>query len=414
MILFGRKRGVFTEPQVKLVVAAANQVAAAINNSDLYYLIRDQAERLGMLVLSEQEESEKSNAILEGIADGVMLANAKGQIIRFNSAAERILELSRDHVLGQPLSKLSGLQSEAVAGWMRTIDEWSQSPDSYPTGIFRSEQLEMGKKVINIRLSPVHIDHQFLGTVMVFRDITKEVEVDRLKSEFISNVSHELRTPLTPIKGFTDLMLLGAAGQISAQQEYFLKTIKSHTQRLETLVNDLLNISKLDDTKETLKFEPVNLAEVMESVVKTVGSRADHEQKELKVSIDIPESFPVISADAGKITQIFNNLVDNAFNYTYAGGSIEIQGRVQDDQVLVTVKDTGIGIPPEFHERIWERFVRNDEHALVMDVAGTGLGLPIVKKLVQMHQGEVWFESELNQGTTFFVSLPINQQTSNS
>jgi PAS domain S-box-containing protein len=414
MILFGRKRGVFTEPQVKLVVAAANQVAAAINNSDLYYLIRDQAERLGMLVLSEQEESEKSNAILEGIADGVMLANAKGQIIRFNSAAERILELSRDHVLGQPLSKLSGLQGEAVAGWMRTIDEWSQSPDSYPTGIFLSEQLEMGKKVINIRLSPVHIDHQFLGTVMVFRDITKEVEVDRLKSEFISNVSHELRTPLTPIKGFTDLMLLGAAGQISAQQEYFLKTIKSHTQRLETLVNDLLNISKLDDTKETLKFEPVNLAEVMESVVKTVGSRADHEQKELKVSIDIPESFPVISADSGKITQIFNNLVDNAFNYTYAGGSIEIQGRVQDDQVLVTVKDTGIGIPPEFHERIWERFVRNDEHALVMDVAGTGLGLPIVKKLVQMHRGEVWFESELNQGTTFFVSLPINQQTSNS
>ncbi len=413
MILFGRKRAMFTEPQVKLVVAAANQVAAAINNSDLYYLIRDQAERLGMLVLSEQEESEKSNAILEGIADGVMLANAKGQIIRFNTAAERILELPRDNVLGQPLSKLSGLQVGSAVGWMRTIDEWSQSPDSYPTGIFLSEQLEMDKKVINVRLSPVHIDNQFLGTVLVFRDITKEVEVDRLKGEFISNVSHELRTPLTPIKGFTDLMLLGAAGQVSSQQEYFLKTIKSHTQRLETLVNDLLNISKLDDTKESLKYEPVKVAEIMESVVKTVGSRADHEQKEIKVLIDIPESFPVISGDPGKITQIFNNHVDNSFNYTYAGGSIDIQGRVQDDHVLITVKDTGIGIPPEFHERIWERFVRNDEHALVMDVAGTGLGLPIVKKLVQMHQGEVWFESEANKGTTFFVSLPINQPTSN-
>jgi PAS domain S-box-containing protein len=415
MILFGRKRGMFTEPQVKLVVAAANQVAAAINNSDLYYLIRDQAERLGMLVLSEQEESEKSNAILEGIADGVMLANARGQIIRFNSAAERILELPRDNVLGQPLSRLSGLQGGSVTSWMRTIDEWSQSPNGHPPGTFLSEQTEMDQKVINVRLSPVHIDNQFLGTVLVFRDITKEVEVERLKGEFISNVSHELRTPLTPIKGFTDLMLLGAAGQISSQQEYFLKTIKSHTQRLETLVNDLLNISKLDDTKESLKFETVNVTEIVESVVKTVGGRADHEQKELKVSIDIPESFPTISGDSGKITQIFNNLVDNAFNYTYAGGSIDIQARVQEDgdHILVTVKDSGIGIPPEFHERIWERFVRNDEHALVMDVAGTGLGLPIVKKLVQIHQGEVWFESELNKGTTFFVSLPINQPMSN-
>jgi PAS domain S-box-containing protein len=410
MILLGNQTNIFTQPHVKLVVAAANQVAAAINNSDLYYLIRDQAERLGMLVLSEQEEAEKSNAILEGIADGVILINARGQIIRFNSAAERILEIPRDEVLAQPLARLSGLSDALVARWTRQMDTWALAPETYRSTEFLSEQVNLDEKIVNARLSPVHIETQFLGMVLVFRDITKEAEVDRMKSEFISNVSHELRTPLTPIKGYTDLLLLGAAGQISAQQEHFLKTIKSHTQRLEILVNDLLNISKLDDAQGRLNFEPVELKPMLESVMTGLQARPEHAGKDIRVTLDIPADLPTIEADRDRISQVFTNLVDNAFNYTYAGGSIEISARTQDaEHVLISVRDSGIGIPEDFQERIWDRFVRNEEHALVMDVAGTGLGLPIAKALVEMHQGDIWFESEPNKGTTFFVLLPIRQ-----
>ncbi len=409
MILLARQ-AVFTTAHVRLTLAAANQVAAAINNSDLYYLIRDQAERLGMLVLAEQEETEKSNAILEGIADGVMLADASSKIIRFNSAAERILEISRGEVIGQPLSHLVGLQGGMAATWSRIIERWAESPQDDPREGFLSEQLEIDNKVVNVRLSPVRTANQFLGTVLVFRDITKDFEADRLKSEFISNVSHELRTPLTPIKGNADLLLLGAAGPLTDTQKDFLGKIKSNADRLNFLVNDLLNISKLDNGNEQLSLVPLAIDQVLEGIVNHAEARMRDEQKQLMITLRVADDLPQIKGDKNKITQIFTNIVDNAFNYTYADGSIDIEAVLQDDEhILVSVKDSGIGIPDEFRDRIWDRFGRNEEHALVMDVAGTGLGLPIVKSLVEMHKGEVWFETETGQGTTFFVSLPINQ-----
>ncbi len=410
MVLLGRKKNLFTDAHTRLASAAANQVAAAINNSDLYYIIRDQAERLGMLLLAEQEEAEKSNAILEGIADGVVLADARGQIIRFNTAAERILELPRSNIIGQPLSRLTGVQSAPAAGWTHIIAEWKATPADYNPDEFISERLDLSNKVINVRLSPVHVDGQFLGAVLVFRDITREVEVDRMKSQFIANVSHELRTPMTSIKGYADLLLLGAAGDVSGQQEYFLKTIKSNADRLSVLVNDLLNISKIDYGNDPLSLEAVDLGPLLKSVLTTLEGRSQHERKALQVSLNVQPQMPSILADANKVTQIFTNIIDNAFNYTYAGGSIEIGAEVHDEtHVLVSVRDTGIGIPHDFHERVWERFERNEEHALVMDVAGTGLGLPIVKTLVEMHRGRVWFESEEGKGTTFYVVLPIEQ-----
>ncbi|MAS32469.1 MAG: hypothetical protein CL610_00595 [Anaerolineaceae bacterium] len=409
MILLSREQNVFTQAHVRLALAAANQVAAAINNSDLYYLIRDQAERLGVLVLAEQEEAQKSNAILEGIADGVMLADANNQVVRFNSAAERILNLPRHQVIGRPLSRLVGLQDR----WTTMIEHWSQSADEDPADGFLSDQIELGSRVVNVRLSPVRTDSQFLGTVLVFRDMTKEYEADRLKSEFISNVSHELRTPMTSIKGYVDLMGMGAAGAISDQQREFIGKIKSNADRLSILVDDLLNISRLDAGRERLNVEPVDVNQVLATVVTNLQGRAEHERKHLHVSLDVEPNLPEIEGDRNKITQIFTNIVDNAFNYTYADGSIDIRAR-QDEtgDILVSVKDSGIGIADEFKDRIWERFGRYEEHALVMDVAGTGLGLPIVKSLVEMHGGIIWFESELGKGTTFFVSLPVKQPAS--
>ncbi|NWG18347.1 MAG: GAF domain-containing protein [Chloroflexi bacterium] len=409
MVLVSEKPGGYTEPQVKLIIAAANQVASAIYNAELYHLIRDQAEQLGGLVRQEREETEKSNAIVEGIADGVMLADAEGVIVLFNSAAERILDLPRDNVIGQTIFKLSGLFGESAALWTRAIEEWALDPERHRPGEFLAETLDLGKRVVSVHLSPVHIGERFLGTVSVFRDITKEVEVDRIKSEFVSNVSHELRTPMTSIKGFADLLLLGVAGQMSEQQQNFLHKIKTNADRLSQLVDDLLNISRID-AGERLNLELVDVGETINNVLTTLRSRDHHQSKDHQVTVSIAPALPPVKADAHKLTQIFTNLIDNAFNYTDAGGRIDISASLQPDgaHVLVAIKDTGIGIPEEFRSRIWQRFERYDEHALVMDVAGTGLGLSIVKELVEMHNGEVWFESELGKGTTFFVSLPID------
>jgi PAS domain S-box-containing protein len=413
LVLLSTKKSIFSEAQVRLVVAAANQVAAAINNADLYHLIRDQAEKLGMLLRSEQEQAEKSTAILEGIADGVMLADADGVVVLFNNAAERILELPRDHVLGQKLSNLSGLYGGSAAVWSRAINEWAQNPAKTQTGEFLAERLDLGKHVVSVHLSPVHIGESFLGTVSVFRDITKDVEVDRIKSEFVSNVSHELRTPMTSIKGYADLLLLGAAGPVSEMQERFLRTIKTNADRLSILVNDLLNISKLD-AGESLNLETVELDRLLPSVLMNVQTQPEHDRKHMAVNLNVEPGLPPIKADLHKLTQVVTNVMDNAFNYTYPGGTIDIEARSlpEEHRVLISVKDSGIGIPDEFKPRIWDRFERYEEHALVMDVPGTGLGLPIVKKLVEMHNGDIWFESELGVGTTFFIALPVQQPNS--
>jgi PAS domain S-box-containing protein len=408
LVVLGKQLGAFSETQLKLVSAAATQVASAINNADLYHLIRDQAERLGLLLRTEQEEAEKNQAIVEGIADGVMLADAEGIIILFNSAAERVLALPRDNVIGQQLFKLTGLFGGLGTEWAQAIQEWELNPQEHPAGEFLEARLDLGKRVVNVHLSPVHIGERFLGTVSVFRDITKEVEVDRTKSQFVSNVSHELRTPMTSIKGFAELLLMGVAGQLSDQQRGLMQKIKSNADRMSQLVNDLLNISKID-AGERLNLELIEVGPIVENVIGTVQSKSHNERKEMKVTVDIAPLLPPIKADEQKITQVVSNIIENAFNYTPPGGSIDVRVHQDNDRVVIAVKDSGIGIPDEFRSRIWQRFERYDEHALVMDVPGTGLGLSIAKEFIEMHRGDIWFDSELNKGTTFYISLPVDQ-----
>lgn len=409
IVFLGRKVNMFSEPQLKLVVAASNQVATAINNADLYSRLREQTDLLGTLLQTEREEAEKNSAILEGIADGVMLADANGHVVLFNGAAERILEIPRDFALDQPLSRLAGLYAGGQT-WANTLSDWIKNPQ--PSNSDRQElvidRLDFGRRVISVHASPVYTGEQFLGTVSVFRDVTKDVEVDRMKSEFISNVSHELRTPMTSIKGYADLLLMGGAGAVTDQQRHFLGTIKGNAERLADLVNDLLNISKLDSGTERMTYESFDVTELLDQAVANAQARADNQRKQISVETHIEPNLPHLTADRLKVSQIVTNLIDNAFNYTNAGGKIDIEAKLQDDALLVSVRDNGIGIPKDFQSRIWNRFERYEEHALVMDVAGTGLGLSIVKDLIEMHHGKVWVNSEINEGSTFSFTLPIN------
>ncbi len=262
-------------------------------------------------------------------------------------------------------------------------------------------------RFVSVILSPVNMGEQFLGTVSVFRDITREIELDRMKSEFVATVSHELRTPMTSIKGYADLLLLGAAGGVTDQQQRFLSTIKTNADRLSILVNELLDISRVDRGIVKLNLMPTDVQDVVDLTVNHLQSRISGENKQLRVIVNIPEDIPQIRADYDKFTQILNNLVDNAFNYTRAGGTVTITAKADGPNVLFSVADTGIGIAREKQERVWQRFFRDDDEDLVKATSGTGLGLSIVKEYVNMHNGEIWLESETGKGTTFFVRIPI-------
>ncbi len=398
----------FTEAQLRLLEAASTQIASAMNNADLYALIREQAERLAAMVRREQVDSTKTLAIVDSIADGVMVASREGEITQFNSAAERILGLPRRQVISKHISTLSGLYGAAGGqNWVEVIEKWTKSPTEHRSGEEVRTQIALDNgKFIAVTLSPVTMGDQFLGTVTVFRDITREIEVDRMKSEFVATVSHELRTPMTSIKGYADLLLLGAAGKVTEQQQRFLTTIKTNADRLSLLVNELLDISRIDRGVVKLNIQPTDLEEVMDMSLQQIRERIRTENKPVEVESDIPGNLPLLRADPDKILQVINHLMNNAYSYTPAGGQIRVKAVPEAQTVLITIADTGVGISPEKQERIWERFYRDEEQPLVMETSGAGLGLSIVKEYVDMHSGQVWLESEVGKGTTFYVRIP--------
>lgn len=412
LLLFGHRRHAFNADLMKLAAAAANQVATAINNAELYRLIRDQAERLGGMLRAQQVEASKSRAILEAVADGVMVADAGGRVILFNAAAERILRLSRAEVLGRPVSELVGIYGAASRSWSDAIHRWADDPGSHRPGDFLAERLTLDdKRVVSVHLAPVTTADELLGSVSVFRDITREVEVDRLKSEFVATVSHELRTPMTSIKGYADLLLMGAAGSMTADQARFLEVIRNNADRLSVLVNDLLDISRIESGKVSLTLVDLDLVEIAGEALDHLRGRMHDEHKPMDLTTDFAPGLPPVVGDRDRVRQILTNLVDNAFLYTPEGGRIAIRISPMPGGVQVDVSDNGIGIPAEEQTRVFDRFYRGED-PLVLASAGTGLGLSIVRHLVEMHGGYIWVQSAgvPGKGSTFSVLLPLTQE----
>jgi PAS domain S-box-containing protein len=409
LLLYHPNVGHFSMDQLDLVQAAANQVAQAVNNAELYRLIRDQAEDLGTMLRNQQIETSRSKAILEAVADGVLVTDAKRIITLFNESAETILSMERSKVLGRSMEHFSGLFGRATRSWMETVNSWTQDPATYRSVDSFAEQftLEDGR-VISVHLSPVSLRNDFLGTVSIFQDITHQVEVDRLKSEFVATVSHELRTPMTSIKGYVEVLLMGAAGKLSKKQEHFLQVVKSNTERLAVLVNDLLDISQIEAGRVRLSLQPLNLEEILGQAITELERRTESQDRSITIHTEVQPNLPYVMGDIDRLRRILDNLLDNAYQYNMPEGQILIHVQHIGDEVQVDIKDSGVGIHPEDLPRVFERFYRG-ESPLVLGVSGTGLGLSIVQNLVEMHKGRIWANSSgvPGEGTTFSFTLPV-------
>jgi PAS domain S-box-containing protein len=411
LMVFQRAENFFSAEMLNLVKAIAGQVAVAINNAHLYELIRDQAERLGVMLRKEQEEASRSTAILESVADGVLVTGPDNRITFVNSSAERVLALSGSSLLGGSLDAFAGLFGQAAGTWMDTIRRWSEDTSTYQPGESYAEQVEMENgRILLVNLAPVILQNDFLGTVSIFRDITHEVEVDRLKSEFVATVSHELRTPMTAIKGYVDILLMGAAGALNENQSHFLQIVHNNIDRLNIIVDDLLDISRIESGRITLTPQPVDLREVTEDIIQDVLRRSQNENKPMAVSLDAPRNIPPVYGDTQRVRQIIGNLVDNAYNYTPQNGIIRVGIHQVNGDIQVDVQDNGVGVEAEDQPRLFERFFRG-EHPLVLATPGTGLGLPIVRQLVEMHSGKIWMTSSgvPGEGSTFSFTLPLHK-----
>jgi PAS domain S-box-containing protein len=409
LLLFHSQTGQFSEDQFELVQATAQQIAVAINNAQLFNLIRDQAERLGDMLRQQHVETSRSQAILEAVADGVLVTDAQRVITLFNASAEQILGMQRRQVLGRSLEHFTGLFGKTAHDWVETIRKWSEDPSSYQVGDVYSEQIQLDDmRVVSVHLSPVYLRTDFLGTVSTFRDITHQVEVDRLKSEFVATVSHELRTPMTAIKGYVEVLLMGAAGHMNEQQAHFLQIVKNNTERLAVLVNDLLDISRIEAGKVVLSMQGLDICSIVKDAAAELERRTLEENKPMHIKLHLPAALPRIVGDSERVRQMVDNLLENAFYYTHAGGDITLRAHQQGAEVQIDVQDNGIGIPAVEQPRVFERFYRGED-PLVLASSGTGLGLSIVKRLIEMHNGRIWLSSQgiPGEGSTFSFTLPV-------
>jgi signal transduction histidine kinase len=242
------------------------------------------------------------------------------------------------------------------------------------------------------------------------------------KSEFVSIVSHELKTPMTSIKGYADLLFKGAAGEINGMQQKFLRVIRSNVDRMNALVSDLLDISRIESGRLKLHTRSIPIKVVVDEVVQTMQERI--KAKELALTVEVPEDLPPVRADEDRLIQVLTNLMSNAYRYTLPGGTISVKATVWPDgpppgeakpvspgeqrfqYLCLSVSDTGIGISPEDQKRVFEKFFRGDD-PVVRENTGTGLGLSIAKSIVKLHDGQIWFQSEPGRGSTFSFIIPL-------
>ncbi|MBK9711639.1 MAG: GAF domain-containing protein [Kouleothrix sp.] len=378
----------FRDEHGQLALAAGGQIAVALSKAQLYRYVSEQSERLGLTLQQREEEISKTLAILRSIADGVVVGDRLGRVRMINPAAEAILGVSAKSFLGRQMSELPGVPPEIQRDQPEAV-----------------QQLQIGERALRAHFAPVRSSgNEWLGGVVVYHDISREVLADRLKSEFIATASHELRTPLTSIRGYVDLLLLGTLGAVSQPQGEFLKVVKHNVARLVELIDDLLDVSKVEAGEIRLRREPIDLSEVLYEVGESLYSQFT--ERHISLAIDVQAGLPKVMADRQRMRQVAVNLVGNACKYTPRGGHVDVLLRNGGDQLRVDVTDTGVGIREEARRHIFTPFFRAD-NPLRDEVSGTGLGLSITKKLVELHGGEIWFDTREGQGTTFSFTLPL-------
>lgn len=341
--------------------------------------------------------------LVEQMRDGVLLTDPEGNIVLANPAALQLLGVKE-------LKSVSDLQPFG-------LDTLSfQNEEANSKASILTQELKLSGKFLLAKTAPVtDIDGKFIGAVTTLLDVTEERELQRMKEEFLALVSHELRTPVTAISGFA--RLLTNKGITEEQRKEFIDALVDSAQRLLRLVNDLLDLTKLEAGIMKLHIRPVELSTVIDSVVEMLTPLALNKQQ--KLSVALTEQLPSVMADPDRLAQVLTNLLSNAIKFTPEGGHITVSAKlVEQDRaqgthffVQVSVADTGPGIPPEDLQRIFEKYHQVEMEAKwTYGIKGTGLGLPLTKALVEAHGGKIWVESELGKGSVFHFTLPIYQK----
>jgi len=352
------------------------------------------ASRLDRTIHTLTEERNLSSAILGSMVEGVAVVNASERLLFANVGFAEILGLDVPPQSGSPLLEIVR-QTELIEAVRAVLKGEPRVETEIVTGTLR--QRFFAVTVASVRAA----DNS--GAVIVLHDITELRKLERVRRDFVANVSHEFKTPLTAIQGFAETLLAGAIDDPQNRLR-FLEIILEHSRRLARLTDDLLKLSKMDADRLELEVRRLSVSQFVESCVETTQRPAA--EKDLRISVNLQQPLPDIAADRRRLAEVLQNLLDNAMQYTPAGGQIMVSASADEEEVTFTVSDTGIGIPQADQSRIFERFYRVDV-ARSREVGGTGLGLSIAKHLVEAHGGRIWVESDVGQGSQFHFTVPL-------
>lgn len=344
-------------------------------------------------------DKKKTEAVIRSIAEGLVVVDNEGKVIMINPAAEKLLGVSMKDKVGKPISE--GVRQEQLISLSR------DSADKDNKEIELVSPQDDTKKTLRASSAVIENENgETVGMVSVLSDITKQKEISRLKANFVASVSHELRTPLVAIDKSIGLILSKSAGEISETQEQFLSIAARNLKRLTTLVNDLLDLSKLEAGKMQLKCLPSPIASVINEAVEVFNTWA--KTKSVDIEKKIQDGLPQVTMDPDRIIQVLNNLIGNAIKFTSENGKIVVEAALykEEQEIEVSVIDNGIGISKENLPKIFDKFFQVGERVST-DINGTGIGLSIVKEIVELHGGTIWVESQKGVGAKFSFRLPL-------
>jgi PAS domain S-box-containing protein len=376
--------------QMKVAMSAVGQIAATISNTSLFLQLDSERKRL--------------DAILDAVSDAILVTDMHGMTLYVNPAFTALtgqnLETTQQSppwsFIAIPDDQLSSLRTEIRTSLTQGSSWRRELTVKHPDGMVYD--IDMAVSSIRDR------DNQLVGFVGSLRDITELKELDRMKNRFVSTVSHELRTPLSVINLYTENLLEFYSQLDDTQRRELLTDIHTETRTLHQLIEDLLSLSRLDSGRAEPRRKEFDLNELL--VESIISARRLADEKHLDLTYYLPERAAQVFADSDQLAQVFRNLLSNAVKFTPQEGRVQVDVEIKDQQVIVRIADTGIGIPPTDMPRLFERFYRS-EISVQQEIPGTGLGLAISREIIQRHQGAITVQSEVGLGSTFSVILPL-------
>jgi len=376
-----------------LDMQGSSEITNITNNlNDLSEVIRLTQENL-------EQESKRLNSILSYMTDGVLATNRRGQIIMINDMAKKQLGVERDEALNQNILELLKIDDE-----YELRDLITQSPEL----MIDSQDVNGEYISIRVRFALVRRESGFIsGLVAVLHDTTEQEKEERERRLFVSNVSHELRTPLTSVKSYLEALDEGALSEPVAPD--FIKVSLDETNRMMRMVTDLLHLSRIDNATSNLDVELINFTAFITFILNRFDKiKSQDENLKYELIRDYPITSVWIEIDTDKMTQVIDNILNNAIKYSPDGGKITVSMKTTDDQMILSISDQGLGIPKQDLPKIFDRFYRVDR-ARSRAQGGTGLGLAIAKEIIKQHNGFIWAKSEYGKGSTFTIVLPYDK-----